>query len=433
MTKLEYLKWFFENRGYNEKASLQAMISIQFEDEDSSGLFKQYPYTVFVEGGKFNVLVDGLQQVVEGNVDEPLFQMDDRLSLPGDFHPQFKGKAFDTTFGLFLFNVVLLWEPFKDAVDYLNKEFTKPRMESIIREVMVSNPPPGEAVPPGKASVAQCQQFTKNCYFLEGLGSFYIKPGGVDALTVDQRVLDLKAKLMAENKDKLKDPVVVTNIIDQCVELDMQICMTGPSRKFFIAKKFIDNSRKRMFISFGIEPSADGKGWVFLDKSLDEGWDPQFLADYINTSVAGSYSRSMATGEGGAEVKETIRLVGRFFVSSDIVDCGTPKLEEVDIHASNYSYFVGTTAKIGDKLIKLDLAAAEKYKGKSLMIRVPQFCLAPDGSYCKTCCGEGLGAFGERLSTEVVLMPTSMMLGRMKAHHVAGSKTSVLDIETALK
>lgn len=433
MNKIQYLKLVMDNQAYGEKAMLQSILTIQFEDEDSSGQFKKYPFAAFVENGQYNVMVDGSMVGIEGDVNEPLFYMDDMLKLPGDYHPMLKGNAIDTTFGLFLFNVILFWEPFKGVVDYVNKEFTKPLIEGMLRNLMVDNPKEGESVPEGKASVDMCLKFGHNCNFLEGLGSHFIKPGGADALTVSPEVLKLKADLIEKHKHELHDPVVVTNIIDQCVDLDMKIVMSGPSRKFFIAKKFIDNSRKRMFVAFGIEPSADGNGWIFLDKSLDDGWDAAYLADYVNTSVAGSYSRSMATGEGGAQVKETLRLIGRSNVSADIPDCGSPKQEEVNILESNKGYWIGSYAVINGVVTQLTKANIDKQVGKVTLMRVPQFCTMPPGVYCKTCCGEGLGAYGERLSAELALVPTSMMLQRMKAAHTAGSKTNLLDLEAALK
>lgn len=433
MNKLEYLKLCFNNDGYDDKATLQSIITIQFEDEDSSGQFKKYPYAAFVEKGQFNVLVDGVAQPIEGEVDEPLFYMDEIIELPGDFHPVLKGQPVRTTFGLFMFNVILIWEPFKGTVDYVNKEFTKPFFEDLFRTIMVDNPKEGETVPEGKASVDQCLEFSHNCNFLEGLGSHFIKPGGVDALTVSPEVLKLKAELMEKHKHELNDPVVFTRIVDQCVELDYKIMMSGPSRKFFIAKKFIDNSRKRMFIAFGIEPNDVGDAWVALPKSLDEGWDPNHLADYINTAVAGAYSRSMATGEGGAQVKETLRLVGRAVVSATVINCGTPVSEDITIEDHNKGYWVGSWMVVGTKLEQVTKANVAGLVGKTTKIRVPQFCTLEDGQYCKTCCGEGLGALGERLSAEIVLIPTGMMLQRMKAAHTAGSKTSLLDLEVALK
>lgn len=433
MKKLDYLKYCFQNEGYFNKGVLQGILAIQLEDEDSSGQFKKLPHAVFVEGGKFNVIIDGKTEEVEGDAEGPLFQMDDILELPGDFHPLLKGKGVRTTFGLFLHNVILIWEPFKGVVDYINKEFTKPLFENLFREIMVSNPRPGESIPEGKASVKQCLEFTHNCYFLEGLGTHFIKPGGLDALTVHPEVLALKAKLFKEHAHELNDPVVFTNILDQMVDLDYKITMAGPSRKFFIAKKFIDNSRKRMFIAFGIEPNPTGDGWVAITDSLDQGWDPKYLVTYINTSVAGSYSRSMATGEGGAEVKNTLRLIGRALVSSETVDCKTPVLEDIIIEKDSAFYWVGSWVATKAGLLQLDEKNVFTFLGKTIQVRVPQFCILNPGELCKTCCGQGLGAYGERLSAEMALIPTTMMLQRMKAAHTAGASTSILDLEVALK
>lgn len=433
MNKLQYLKHCFDNEGYDSKGTLQSIIAIQFDHPDSSGLFKKEPFSVFVENNQFNTLVGDAIEPVEGEINEPLFYMDEILELPGDFHPLLKGNPVRTTFGLFLFNVILIWEPFKGTVDYINKEFTKPLFEELFREIMTDNPKEGEAIPEGKASVDQCLEFSHNCSFLEGLGTHFIKPGGIDAFTVDPRVIKLRDELFKKHKDQLNDPVVFTNIVAEVVQLDYDIVMKGPSRKFFIAKKFIDNSRKRMFIAFGIEPNDTGTGWKALTRSLDEGWDPENLVDYINTAVVGSYSRSMATGEGGSQVKETLRLIGRAVVSLNTPDCGTPVTETVYIQNSNKKYWIGTWAVVNSKLTMIVKDNLDSMVGKPIQVRVPNHCVLVDGEYCKTCCGEGLGAHGERLSSEVVLIPTSMMLQRMKAAHVAGSKTSILDLEIALK
>ena len=433
MNKLEYLKHFFDNEGYNDKASIQSIITIQFEHPDSSELFKKEPFAAYVENEVYHTLVDGQAVQIEGDVSEPLFYMDELLELPGDFHPSLKGNPIKTTFGLFLFNVILIWEPFNGTVDYVNKEFTKGFFENLFKDIMVDNPKDGEIIPLGKASVDQCLMFSHNANFLEGLGSHFIKPGGLDALTVDPEVLALRDRLFKENADKLTDPVVVTRIIDEVVALDMKKMLEGPSKKFFINKKFIDNSRKRMFIAFGIEPNATGDGWVPLLRSLDEGWDPKHLSDYINTAVIGSYSRSNATGEGGSQVKETLRLIGRAVVSMLTKDCGTPATETVIIFPSNKSYWHGINAVVNSAVVQITKANVDSLVGKPIQVRVTHKCILLDGEYCPTCCGVGLGMYGERLSSEIVLIPTRLMLQRMKAAHVAGSKTALLNMDIVLK
>lgn len=431
MTKLEFLKHCFDNKGYGLKAALQSMITIQFEDEDSSGAFKKIPYAVFVEGGKYHTLVGDEVVVVEGDAKVPLFHMDFLMDLPADFHPCLKNTAVKTTFGLFLFNVILFWEPFQGKVDYVNKEFTKGLIEGLLSRLMVDNPKPGEEVPEGKASVDDCLKFSENCNFLEGLGSHFIKPGGVDILVVDPSITKFLNEQFELHKHELNNPVVFTEIVDKAVKMDEEIQRKGPSKNFFINKKFIHTARKRMFLAFGIEPNATGDGWVALPQSLNTGIDPKHIVDYINTSVAGSYSRSMATGDGGAQVKETLRLVGRSSVAME--DCGSPVGELIRIDEKNKKGWIGGYQIVDGKAVLLTEESLNKLVGKKISIRVTEYCTTPDGNYCRVCCGESLGMLATRISAEVVLIPTTSMLTRMKAAHTAGGTVVRLDLKTAIR
>ena len=430
MTKLEFIKHCFDHKGYGLKAALQSMITIQFEDEDSSGAFKKIPFSVFVEGNKYYTLIDDKPVLVEGDAKSPLLHMDLLLDLPGDFHPCLKGNPVKTTFGLFLFNVTLFWEPFQGKVEYVNKEFTKPLIEGILSRLMVDNPKPGEEVPADKASVDDCLKLSENFNFLEGLGTHFVKPGGVDVMQVSPAVMKRKAELMEIHKHELNDPVVFTAMIDELVKLDEAEQRKGPSKNFFINKKFIHTARKRMFIAFGIEPDANG-GWVALPQSLDEGIDPKEIVNYINTSVVGSYSRSMATGDGGAQVKEALRLVGRSSVEAE--DCGTAVGEKIIIDDKNKRGWIGSSQIVDKKPVLLTEESLNKLVGKTITIRVTEYCAQPDGNYCKVCCGESLGKYGTRISAEVVLIPTTAMLTRMKAAHTAGGTVVRLDLKTAIR
>jgi hypothetical protein len=330
-----------------------------------------------------------------------------------------------------LFNVILWWEPFMGKVDYVNTYFTKKIIEGNLSRLMVDNPKEGEFVPEDKASVSDCLKFTENCYFLEGLGAHFVKPGGVDTMTVSPAILKRKDELMKLHAHELNDPVVFTAMIDELVEMDRQEMMKGKSKNFFINDKFINTARKRMFIAFGIEENPTGTGWVALPRSLDQGLDPEQIVTQVNTAVAGAYSRSMATGEGGSQVKETLRLIGRGKVEG--IDCGTKKGEPKVIHKDNANYWLGSHILVDGKPVYLDKDELAKVIGKPVLVRVPQYCLVPDGDYCKTCLGEGLGKLATRLSAEVVRVPTEMMLNRMKAHHQAGGKVVRLNLKTAVK
>lgn len=431
LSKLDFLKLWLANQGYAEKAAVQSIISIQFEDPDSSGAFKKIPWAVFVEDGKFHALIDGNATVIEGNVERPLFINDDYIDLPADFHPVLRGNKTDTTFGLLLFNVILFWEVFGPKVPYINEEFTDKLIKNLLIDLMVDNPKEGETIPPTKASVDECLKFTRHCNFLEGLGTYFVRPGGIEMLTVSPKVLKRKAELMAQLKaeGKMNDPVAFTKAIDELVNMDREEIMNGPGATFIIEDKFISNARKRMFIAFGIEPKGDG--YVGLPMSLEEGTDPDEIVAYINTAVAGSYSRSMSTGEGGAQVKEILKLVGRRKV--DAVDCGTTVGEPIEMHDLTAQKWAGSFFIANGKSKQLTKEEAIANSGKVLTIRTPNGCTNPDGNFCAMCCGEGLGKLANRLSAEVVRIPTNSMLLRMKAAHVAGSKTVKLNLATAIK
>lgn len=431
MTKLEYLKYFFANRGFEAKAAIQSIINIQLEDPESSGIFKTIPFAVYIEGGKFWTLIDGLPTFIEGDVEKPFAVMDDRYDFPKDFHPVLRDKATTSTFGLMLFNIILLFEPFNGLVPYANKYFSKGFIEDTINDLMVDNPKEGEAVPEGKVSVKDCLRFSTASTFLHGLGSWYIKPGGVDTLTIDPSIIKRRNELFALHKDEINDPVIFTTIVEELVEMDRQIQLKGPSKNFYIADKYISTARKRMFIAFGIEPNATGDGWVALPNSLNEGIDPSELVTYINTAVAGAYSRSMATGEGGSQVKEVLRLIGRSVVVDQ--DCGSPVGERMTLTNKTAKSWIGGYYLEGKTPTLITKDNFGSLIGKPIFMRVPQFCTRIDGNYCKTCLGERLGMLKTRLSAEVVRVPTEAMLTRMKAHHTAGAKSTVLDLDAAIK
>ena len=431
MNRLDFLKIWLANQGYAEKAALQSVISIQFEDEESSGEFKKVPQAIFVEDGKFHSIIEGKQVTIEGKVDRPLFVNDDYIDLPGDFHPVLRGQKTDTTFGLLLFNIVLFWEVFGEKVPYVNQEFTPNLIRGYLSDLMVDNPKEGETVPEGKASVDECMKFTSHCNFLEGLGTYFVRPGGIEMFTVSPAIIKRRDELVAQLKadGKVDDPVAFTKVLAELVNMDREEVMNGPGANFVINDGFISNARKRMLIMFGIEPA--GEGWTGLTMSLDEGMDRDKITVYINTAVAGSYSRSMSTGEGGAQVKEVLKLVGRRKV--DGMDCGTKIGEFIEMHDLTAQKWAGSYYFTNGKSELLTKEIAKANLGKILSIRTPNVCATIDGNFCMMCCGEGLGKLANRLSAEVVVMPTKMMLGRMKAQHIAGASTTRLNLKMAIK
>lgn len=432
MTLIEFLKYFFQNKSYSKKVNIQSIIAIQFEDEDSAGMFKKKPGAVFVEEGKFKTFIEDRETIIEGDPEFPLVYMDTVLDLPSDFHPVLGEKAYKTTFGNLLFNIVLFWESVGSKVPYQNKQLTDKLFKNILSDLMVDNPAPGEEVPPGKASVEDCLKISTNANFLHGLSIHFVKPGGVDAFTVDPKIIKRRDELFKIHKDEINDPIVFNNIIKELVDMDMEIQMNGPSKNFFIKSKFITTARKRMFIAFGIEPNADGTGYIGLPASLDDGIDPEFITTYINAAISGSYSRAMATGDGGSKVKETLRLIGR--VKTVMDDCGSTVGERIEFEThGDVKNWMGGFYLSKEKIVEITKENTESLVGKTVYMRVPQFCLVEDGNFCMACLGRRLGSLKDRIASEVTRIPTNFMLARMKEHHSSGKVNTVLDLKNIIK
>ena len=425
-----YLKECFEHKAYAEKAFLISLISIQFEDEDSSGKFKKIPFAAFVEQNKYYYInSEGKQVQIEGNVNDPLFRMDHVLSIDKDYHPMIT-ESMLTTFGIFLTNIICFWEVFGKIVPYHNGEFSNGLVRGILSRIMVDDPKEGEDVPEGKAPVSLCMRFSEHTNFLEGIAPYVVVTASVDALTIDKSILKRKEELLKEYAGKLNDPVVYQNIVDELVQMDYDLQMKGKSKTFYIEKKFIDNARKRMFIMFGLEHNEQTGEFIPLTNSLDQGWEMEHVTEYVNTAVVASYARGIATGQGGAEVKTVLRLIGRSSVEGE--DCGTSVGEPIDVTKSNSSLWVGAYYIKNNKPELITKENVESLIGKEIMVRVPQYCVTKDGNYCRTCLGTGLGALKNRISSTVVSIPNAFMINSLKLMHVSGGGTVKLNLDTSI-
>lgn len=432
MNQLEYLKLAFQHRAYKKKAFLLSLITIGFDEPANKTILAQLPYALYVEDNHFHFNDHkGVNHTLEGDVKQPYLKMNTHLNLPNDFHPILRNNEITTTFGIFLFNIILLWEPLNQLLPYENKEFTKGMLKAHITNLAVDDPEEGMTVPEGKVPMRDILKISRNMNYLEGLLSAIVKCGSQTALTVSKEVVALKNKLLKENKDKLSDPVVFNNIVKQCVDLDYEIQMKGESATFYISKDYVTNCRKRMFVMFGIEYNSETNSWVPIVDPLISGWNPALLTDYINTAIEGSYNRGKATGEGGAKVKDTLRIMSSKRVTD--VDCGSLAGEPLIIREYNKHYWQGTNIIEGNKVIMLNSENVNQYVNKTVIMRAPQFCLTVEGNYCRTCLGKGLGSSTTRLASDVTQVSTIFMLLRMKQSHISGSSNSKIVWEDAFK
>lgn len=436
MNKIDFLIKAFNDRAYIRKTFLMSIFSLVHPNEKNDAKLKVVPYAVLRDSdnkqfyfldpqSKEKVIIEG------GEFDKPLFHKNEKITVDIDFHPFIKEKM-ETTVGLLLTNIVVIFESLQDKAKYINGPISGGTIMGIIDGLMVDNPAPGEAVEEGKASVDDCLKITKQLDYLEGMNQVFVKASSKDVLTVHPEVLALRDKLLAELEEqgKLDDPTAVALAIDQVIALDAKIQYAGPSRDFFINSKFIDNARKKMFIIFDMVPDFNTGKYRLLRKALNEGWDKDNYPAYINTAVSASFDRGNATGEGGAEVKLAIILTNRITVGSP--DCGSTRTESILLNKHNFKGWIGGYHLV-DGVPTVISNANKDLIGKRVAMRVPQYCQQGDDNLCKTCCGDKLGKIANRVSAETVFIFTQYMLTRMKAMHVSQLKTITMDLKQILR
>lgn len=436
MHKLDFLFHAFKNRAYTKKTFLLSIFSLVHDTPNNNKKLAEVPFAVFRDNEKKELyFIDENKQrvVIEGHddFDRPLFYKNDPITIDMDMVDFVKEKI-ETTIGIFLTNIVVLYESFGTRTNYINGRISGSTIMGIIDGLMVDNPTPNNPVPEGKASVNDCLKVTKQLDYLEGMNNVFVKASSIDVLTVHPDVIALRDKLLKELEDqgKLDDPTAVALAIDEVIALDAKIQYAGPSADFFINSKFIDNARKKMFIIFDMVPDFNTGKYQLLRKSLNEGWDQDHYPEYINTAISASYDRGNATGEGGFEVKVAILLTNRIIIGSN--DCESPRTENVKLTKNNFKGWVSGYYIKDDKPTLLGSNDTDLI-GKTVQMRVPQFCQEPNDNLCKTCAGEKLGAIETRVSAETVYIFTQYMLTRMKAMHVSQLKTISMTLDQILR
>lgn len=435
MHKLDYLFMTFKKRAYIRKSFLMSIFSLVHDTPKNRKMLEEIPYAAIRddESKTFYFLNENGEKITieGGDYALPLFNKNEKITVDVEAH-DFITEKMETTIGLFLTNIVVMFESFQGRTSYINGKISGGTVMGIIDGLMVDNPTPTVPVPEGKASVDDCLKVTKQLDYLEGMNQVFVKASSLDVLTVHPEVIKLRDELLGalEKEGKLDDPTAVALAIDKVIALDAKIQYSGPSKDFFINGKFIDNARKKMFIIFDMVPDFNTGKYNLLRKSLDEGWDQNHFPEYINTAISASFDRGNATGEGGAEVKLAILLTNRIKVAGE--DCNSPRTEAIKLNKYNFKGWVGGYIVEDGKIVHLTKADQSRI-GTVVQMRVPQFCTQGEDNLCRTCCGSKLGAIEGRVSAEAVYIFTQFMLTRMKAMHVSQLKTITMTLDQILR
>jgi hypothetical protein len=331
-----------------------------------------------------------------------------------------------------------------NAANRLHDSGTKPITDQV-NEIHMANGQPPMFDGPSVLSLASNAHPTKapiyvkeylvmadSAFYLAGFTQLWVPAATRKAMTAPPGILELKAKLLEQYKDKLHDPAVIAKIDAELIAFDSAYLKGDDAEGFLIENKSRKVVRRKLFLMTGAEAGLDdGVDVDLIPNSLSEGWDISKFPIMNDSLRAGSYNRGAETMLGGEAVKWLLRASSNMIVTSD--DChstlGVPVLLS-DENKKKYMGFSVVTDTGSEKLVDETIGT---YLGKKVMIRSPMFCRLEKTDYCGVCVGPRLAVNPTALSSAVSEYGSKFMLLFMKKMHGTQLALAHMDYRTAIQ
>jgi hypothetical protein len=188
------------------------------------------------------------------------------------------------------------------------------------------------------------------------------------------------------------------------------------------ARGSVGNNLKNINLMRGsIYNNSTGK-FDIVKNSLMDMLDKDDFTAHVGGIVAGSFARGVGTQEGGYLTKQLIQVCSPEILGPKDSDCGSKGFIKVTLTNENanlyiYRYMINSN---GD-FTMLTFDNIDKYIGKEVKIRSPQYCLGLNGNQhciCNKCAGDFYYKLGKKdiglLSSKVAT--TLTQLGLQKFH-----------------
>lgn len=351
-----------------------------------------YPYRIVQQTtGHFYVDPDKgneLSPIEDGVAGEPLYKMKDRIKLaPGDL-PNLD-KAVEVPLGNVILNWLCLVWPFGSKVSFVTGRIAPRQLEDLVLPRLRDTPEEGI---PREAKYLYVDEYLKFCdaaFFLTGFTQLCVPSATVKTMTRDPRIPEIKAKLLAENKDRLHDPTVVAKIMADLVAVDKEYLKDDPGADFYAvnANKAYNVVRAKLFLMHGAEVGlGDNVGVTLIENSLTEGMDVTKFPAMNDSLRAASFNRGAQTMLGGESVKWLLRSSANMSVAAE--DCGSDLGTSFEVDGANYVKLIGYHVVQGKGSVEVTEDNANTFVGKRVMIRSPMYCRLPKTDYCAFCVGK---------------------------------------------
>lgn len=332
-------------------------------------------------------------------------------------------KDVTTTYGRLLLNQLILVENTGDKIPFSDGNWFQ---DGIIKKVL------NRAVTDDNVTAAEAHAMVNATQFITGLTQLCVTSATEKALTTDPAIRKRKKELIAQHQHEINDPSVIAKIEKELIAMDKKWLEDDESYLFYSRSgKAFSINRKKMHVLYGGEADfADPNKMTFLGNSLQEGWELDKMALYVNSIRSGTYSRGAATALGGEKVKKFQQVFQNSRVSEK--DCGTKRAALFWITSFNYKDFIGRYVWQDKGWHELDEKALKQAIGTRIPIRSPLYCLAPKTDFCERCVGHSVSLNPGAIMMLTATIGSTFMSVSMAAMHGKELATTFYDVKECL-
>ena len=352
------------------------------------------------------------------------FSMGDQFVLQAGMIKNYpSGPDVITDVGKFFLNELLLVMPFGDIFPYLNGVFSPKKLDNMVAEKILE----------GKITRPMFNVYMNNGYWFGEDGSISTACWSEKSLTTDPRIPQRKKELLEQYKDHLDDPVVLSKIEKELIQMDKDWLKGDSSEPFYAVGggKVWNEQRKKMYVMFGLNVafSKNANDFEFVADSLTDGWTAETLPVAANDIRRGSYGRGIETAKGGDQTKFVLRIFQE--VSADEDDCGSHDGVEITLTEKNIKNYLGRWIVDGPCITDENMSGLI---GQTVKIRSPLFCKSKPG-FCYKCLGEVIRRIGiKRVGMQAIVITAQFVNKSMKSMHQGGMKsTEISDFKRFLR
>lgn len=362
------------------------------------------------------------------------FNQYDMFTVPAGMYGkegQKNKKPFDTTIGIWIFNVFCIEEELFDTFHYINEEIDGGKLEDIIQKI-------SRYIMEDKLTVDHLDHFLQKTQKLMPIttpltyGSTEKIYGLSDYITPKKKVLAKKYKDALDKGDAVVAEKMEKELIQVAVDyLGDDPCMDIYNSK---ARSSIGNHMKNMYIMRGPiknpDPTADQKYFVALS-NYNDGISKEEYPLLCKSLAAGPYSRAKKTEVGGAWEKLFVWAYQDIVIGPPGSDCGTTDCLDIFLDKSAAEQWMYSYIKDGNKYVELTSDTVDKYLNKNVKIRYSAFCESKN-CICNKCAGNSFTRLGvTNVGVALVMIASKIKNISMKAFHDGTISTTEIDLKKA--